>query len=173
MTKIGNKGFMLAEVIIVSVVIITVLTTLYIGLNNVSSAYETRNRYYDIDSLYVAKEISNIINDLNISDKISTPNIVYNWIRNLSLNEEYRIEDFEMFYYYETNNIIQTYITPYDKEKMLELKKYNSNQTFSDYLDYLSTHLDFKEDYKYIVIVERQKNGNINDCYYYALKINK
>ena len=58
--KIGKKGFMMAEVVVVSVVIATVLVTLFTCLNKVSSAYETRNRYYDVDSLYAAIEINEI-----------------------------------------------------------------------------------------------------------------
>ena len=41
----GRKGFMLAEVVVVSAVISTVLVTMYIAINRVSSAYETRNSY--------------------------------------------------------------------------------------------------------------------------------
>ncbi len=63
MTKLGRKGFMLAEVVVVSAVISTVLVTMYIAINRVSSAYETRNGYYDIDALFFAEEINDLIKD--------------------------------------------------------------------------------------------------------------
>ena len=47
---------MLAEVVVVSAVISTVLVTMYIAINRVSSAYETRNSYYDIDALFFCEE---------------------------------------------------------------------------------------------------------------------
>ena len=63
LTKLGRKGFMLAEVVVVSAVISTVLVTMYIAINRVSSAYETRNSYYDIDALFFAEEINDLIKD--------------------------------------------------------------------------------------------------------------
>ena len=53
--KLSRKGFMLAEVVVVSVVVATVLVTLFAGLNNISSAYRTRNIYYDIELLFHLK----------------------------------------------------------------------------------------------------------------------
>ena len=52
--KLNKKGFMLAEVVVSASVIAVILVTLYIGLNRMTSAYETRNRYYDIDAQQVA-----------------------------------------------------------------------------------------------------------------------
>ena len=68
--KFGRKGFMLAEVIVVSVVLATVLVTLFSGLNSVSSAYDIRSHYYDIDSLYVAMEINDTLIKNNSMDFI-------------------------------------------------------------------------------------------------------
>ena len=55
--KIGNKGFMLGEVVVVSSVVAAVLVTMFIAINRLSSAYETRNTYYDIDAAYLAGEV--------------------------------------------------------------------------------------------------------------------
>ena len=49
--KLNRKGFMMAEVVVVSVIICTVLVTLYTALARINNAYDTRNRYYDIDTL--------------------------------------------------------------------------------------------------------------------------
>ena len=43
--KLNRKGFMMAEVVVVSAVIVTVLETLFTGINKVSTAYEKRNKY--------------------------------------------------------------------------------------------------------------------------------
>lgn len=166
--KLNSNGFMLAEVVVVSVVVATVLITLFTGLNNVSSAYETRNRYYDIDSLYVAIEANEILrrNNVLLDDTIAS-----NELGEIDLE----IDNFSTFYSSVVNESIYIYYTPYDKEDMLSLRSFNNNLTFSDYLDYLSGNLNFNDNYGYMIIVERRKNpgidGKSDDCYYYALKL--
>ena len=74
--KFGRKGFMLAEVVVVSVVLAAVLVTLFGGLNSISSAYDIRNHYYDIDCLYVAMEINDILIKNNSMDSfVNTGNV--------------------------------------------------------------------------------------------------
>lgn len=172
--KIGRKGFMLAEVIIVSVIMITVLVTLYIGLSNVASAYDTRNRYYDVDSLYAAIEVNNVLLK-NYSDIINET-IQNGVVRTLSdeVHDNGDVLDvisFKQFYEAKVNDNINFYLTPYDKDKMQDLIVLNNQSTFSDYINYLSGNLDFDEGYNYMIIVERIDNNNIDDCYYYALKL--
>lgn len=163
--KLDRKGFMLAEVVVVAVVIATVLVTLFAGLNNVSSAYEVRNRYYDVDSLYAAMEINDILIRDNTIDVLLNNNVSYLLVDN-------RINLFMNFY---TNissyDISSSYFVPYNSVKLNELKSMNINQTFKDYIDYLSGNIDFSDDYNYIIIVERENINDINDCYYYALKL--
>lgn len=165
--KIGRKGFMLAEVIIVSVVIVTVLVTLYIGLNNVASAYDTRNRYYDVDCLYAAIEVNNVLLK-NYPAIIKTDTVI-------DLSQEGDINSFEEFYEENIQDSINLYLSPYNKEKIYELielepNKYTKN-SFNDYINYLSGNLNFNDDYDYIIIAERLEDNDINDCYYYALKL--
>ena len=165
--KIGRKGFMLAEVIIVSVVIVTVLVTLYIGLNNVSSAYDTRNRYYDVDCLYAAIEVNNVLLK-------NYPNILRMEIA-IDLSSYGDVNSFKQFYEANVKDSINLYFTPYDKEKIQDLINLESNklikETFDDYINYLSGNLDFNDGYDYMIIAERIDNDNIDDCYYYALKL--
>ena len=59
--KLNKKGFMLAEVIVVSVVIVTVLVTLFTALNRLISAYDTRSTYYDIDAAYIAVDVNDML----------------------------------------------------------------------------------------------------------------
>lgn len=171
--KIGNKGFMLAETLIVSVVVATVLVTMFTGVSNVSSAYETRNRYYDVDSLYAAIEVNEILRRKNLLEGIGTKELTND------------ISEFKNFYLSSSGDKIYVYIMSYDStntdvdalkssvnSSMNTLKSKNSNVTFSDYLDYLSGNMDFtNDDYNYLIIVERRENNDIDDCYYYALKL--
>lgn len=168
MTKIGRKGFMLAEVVIIAVVVATVLVTLYIGLNNVVSAYDTRNRYYDVDCLYAAIETNNVL--LKNYPETIRETIDRDTAINLSSTGD--VNSFKDFYEGAVNDIINLYLTPYDKYEMLSIKNFeNTNVTFDEYLDYLSGNLNFDADYNYMIIVERLDNKDSNDCYYYALKL--
>lgn len=164
--KLDRKGFMLAEVVVVSVVIATVLVTLFAGLNNISSAYETRNIYYDVDSLYAAMEINDILLRNNAIDTLKNSD------SGVALLDQNYVTEYMDFYSVSTGyNISSSYFVTYNSEKLSLLKGENINKTFKDYIDYLSGNLDFSEDYDYIIIVERENNNDYDDCYYYALKL--
>lgn len=158
---------MLAEVVVVSVVIATVLVTLFTGLNNVSSAYSVRNIYYDVDSLYVAMEVNDILREnALITNLIDNDDIV------LLYGNSYEIDGFVDFYKeivkYDISSI---YFVPYNSDKLEQLNSENINNSFKDYVDYLSGHLIFEDDYNYMIIVERVNNNDKDDCYYYTLKL--
>lgn len=163
--KLGRKGFMLAEVVVVSVVIATVLVTIFAGLNNVSSAYEVRNTYYDVDSLYVAIEINDILTRNNTIDSLITNNDIIILSGNSDVNE------FMNFYKSTGYDVSSTYFVPYNSEILIKLKSQVSNQTFKDYINYLSGNIDFTDDYNYIIITQRENINDKDDCYYYALKL--
>lgn len=158
---------MLAEVVVVSVVIATILVTLFTGLNNVSSAYNVRNRYYDVDSLYVAMEVNDILRGNNsITNLINNDNVV------LLYGKEYGIDDFVNFYSDKIGyDISSIYFVPYNSEKLKQIKDDSINATFKDYVDYLSGNLIFDEDFNYMIIVERENKNDKDDCYYYSLKL--
>lgn len=64
----NNKGFMLAEVIIVSAIIVTVLVTMYSGLNKLYIKYDEVSRYYNIDAIYAGKTMSDYLIDNGLMD---------------------------------------------------------------------------------------------------------
>ena len=170
--KIGRKGFMLAEVVVVSVVVATVLVTLFTGINNVSSAYETRNRYFDIDSLYIAMEVNNILLDSGFNiEMLNGAQTVVDLAMENGIDTN-KMQDFDEFYddmdYYNLNH----YIALYDKDNVSNLDTLNSNINFKDYIDYLTDRFDFYLDYDYVIVVERINKNDIDDCYYYALRLN-
>lgn len=170
--KLNKKGFMLAEVVVVSVVIATVLVTAFTALSRLSSAYETRNRYYDIDAAYMAIQANDIIvKDSNVNNFVKEDKL-------LDLcKEEREIEDYlKQTFDKKTNTLINFYFSPYKKTKLVSTSiTTNSKQTFKDYLSYLSNNLNFDEKYTYLIITERcnivDNVVDENDCYYYALKV--
>jgi len=169
LTKIGRKGFMLAEVVVVAIVIATVLVTLFTGVNNVASAYEVRNRYYDVDSMYAAIEVNEILKRNNVlaASVEATKKL------NSSVTAE--LENYKSFYSSTTGSNLHTYITTYSTDgidELLEIVETDTNATFTEYGDYLKNHLDFSDErYNYMIVVERREDDNIDDCYYYALKL--
>lgn len=141
---------MLAEVVVVSAVISTVLVTMYIAINRVSSAYETRNSYYDIDALFFAEEINDLIKDkepqTDSNSKLSLG----------GLSTAY-----QSLGYKEANGY---YITPSTLNNTIEDK-----QTLKDFMSYLKTKLSNDNNYKYIIVSELCTTDD--DCRYYALKV--
>jgi len=165
MKKLNKKGFMLAEVVVVSVVIATVLVTLFTALNRLSSAFETRNRYYDIDAAYLAVEVNNIlirsgeINALINSDTYS--HLTNDEITNYT---EFILDELLLFN--------SAFYAPYPKanDEILNMKNLEGvSQTFKDYIDYLNGNLDYDDEYNYVIISEICQTRD--DCYYYALKV--
>lgn len=50
--RLNNKGFMMAEVVVVSAVILIAMTTFYVSYNKIISLYDERINYYDVATLY-------------------------------------------------------------------------------------------------------------------------
>lgn len=140
---------MLAEVVVVSAVISTVLVTMYIAINRVSSAYETRNSYYDIDALFFAEEINDLIKDKEPSKDFK-----------LSLGD--LSTAYQDYLNYEKAN--GYYITPSTLNNTIKGKA-----TLKDFISYLKSKLNNDNNYKYIIISELCKSDS--DCHYYALKV--
>ena len=165
--KLNRKGFMMAEVIVVSVIICTVLVTLYTALARINNAYDTRNRYYDIDTLYFTEEINySLISSGLINKLIQNGNSVKVTLegQGIDLNE---ISSF-----YNSNNKGETkiYFSLYKKNDVNKLANLTGlNETFKDYIKYANDHFDYNEDYEYMLITEMCKTND--DCYYYGLRV--
>lgn len=150
----NNKGFMLAEVVIVSAILITTLTSLYAGFARVYKAYEERSSFFDIDSIYALKNIEDTLIDNmefnNIIKTIDANNYVY-------YNNEELISDNYINSYLKsimTNyNIEYFYITEYSMYAIDKIININSsNIVFNDFLIYLENNLVFNNSYKYILV---------------------
>ena len=59
MIKLNCKGFMMAEVIIVSTVILSTLVGLYTIFNKMYIVYTERSYYYNVDAVYAGESIYN------------------------------------------------------------------------------------------------------------------
>lgn len=179
--KINRRGFTLAEVVVTSVTVATILTTLFVGLNRMTKAYETRNRYYSIDAMYAAMEVNDMIKRLDSTGKASFED---------TLNRDgvlltYRFFDgfqiFDELYDSAFSYDIFAYVVKNNENSLDKLKKLNENdvqfsgyvktETLDEYIEYLKGNIDFNINYSYLVILELRNSSDINDCQYYTLKV--
>ena len=158
--KINRKGFMLAEVVIVAAVVSTVLISLYIALNRIASAYDTRNKYYDIDAMYAAMLINDSLDDsyadVDYYEEIDNSNKFIQFC-----------EDNELF------TSIKAYYVGNDVDALTELEAEMSgvDQYLVDYVEYLQNRIE-RGAYGHLIIVEIKKS-NVNDVYYYTLVVER
>ena len=129
----NNKGFMMAEVVVVSAIILITMSTLYASYNKILAAYNQRVNYYDVTTLY---ELANF-RDTKLGGY------------NHSITTDLLSDNMKAIYYVDKKVI---------KNNTLNV----TNQTFKDYLKYLSTSLDFDNlkkangsSVEYLLVMER------------------
>ena len=139
----NNKGFMMAEVVVVASIILVTLVGFYTSYNKIIAIYNKRIDYYDVATLYELGNIrDNKLSELTIDSKNDiTGDIVY-------------------------------YVNK-DKVKNKEIDTSGINPTFSDYIDYLSTSLDYdsltSDGVTNILIMENCSGAD--DCKYAYLEV--
>ena len=156
----NNKGFMLAEVVIVSAVLITTLVSLYAGFAKVYKAYEERSSFFDTDSIYALKSIEDTLIDEglfnNIINEINTSNYVSYLAENRTADSYINSHLKELLGNY---NIEYFYITKYDNASLTTIIESDANNIiFNDFLKYLQKNLTFDNNYNYIFL-SKTKDG--------------
>lgn len=191
MIKLNCKGFMMAEVIIVSTVILSTLVGLYTIFNKMYIVYTERSYYYNVDAVYAGESIykylvssDKFVDALkNIKKQDSEPVASRNYKIIEETEERPKCNDIEKNIcdgLIDTYNIKNAIIFPYNVNAV---NKDNSNVSgfdvrFKDYLDYLNTSLNFaekdeideeKQKFNYIIIVELE-NGDYQYFGYYRIR---
>ena len=64
----NNKGFMLVEALVMSMIVIGTLTFMYIQFQNISRSYEKSFNYNTITDLYITNEVKNYLINNNLLD---------------------------------------------------------------------------------------------------------
>ena len=156
--SLNNRGFMMAELMITSVVIMISIVSLYTGFNKIYTNYKVRNSYDYSNLLYGTKLIKDFLIDQNKINLLIKNNKDYINISLCNLNFEC-VGDESTYYndikrIYDINNI---YFLTYKMNNV----KINDNSFLSDYIDYLrkDSNMD-KSDYRngYRIIVETKDN---------------
>ena len=187
----NNKGFMLAEAVITSTIVLTTLIGLYATFSRLYNLYNIRTTYFDIDGVYAIKGMIDNLIDNNIDNLIDN-NKMNSTLQQVNTNNYSQLISKKVCSSANTNtnycnslqklyNIENMYIIKYNKDAVTNLKNQDINQTFKDYLDYISNYYSFVDSnaddttdnkfnvddgYKYLFVVE-YKNGE--DYYYSSL----
>ena len=111
----NNKGFMMAEVIVVAAIVLVAMVGLYASYNKIFSIYNQRVDYYDVATLYELASIRDEYQD-ELDSIGSTENVIDEGSRKVYYVDVVEIED------------MATYT--------------GLNPTFRDYLNFLSTSLE-------------------------------
>ena len=154
--KKNNKGFMLAELVIVSAVVIGTMVALYTGFNKASINYKERSKYYSIDCLYAGQTIKNLL-----IDEFKLTDLLNNTENYIDINEYGKSvgesSDFNQYCQavYKRYNIDKMYLVKYNKEN-INLLKQNNDVALEKYLNILLKSIE--EDNTYHIIIKDKKD---------------
>ena len=172
--KLNKKGFMMAEVIVVSAIILTFLAGIFISYNKIYSTYKTRLDYYDVTALYrlgfYKEYYGEYIQKCNGGDKMS---VLY--CKLLAAKENGKSESINQFINSnpEYENVEEKVFLFYNNYKNLEkdsLKDNSVNLTYKDYVNYLSTSVDLT-DAPFVMTIERCETSDKDTCKYAYLAV--
>lgn len=163
MSKLNRKGFMLAEVIVVSTVILGTLVGLYTIFNRMYTYYAERSYYYNIDAVYAGRNIYKYLLDNEnfvtlINDELSGSN--YSVIITKEDDGSYECSTHigelctDIGNTYSIQKMILVRYEEDNFETESSLRANYQNDLINDYLNYLSTSMDFNESFNYIFITE-------------------
>lgn len=124
--KLNKKGFMMAEVIVVSSIVLITLTSLYMSYNKIYSTYKKRINYYDVSIIY----------DL---DKIRRNVVIDAPTNNTKIDSE-------------SNTTV--YAIPLTGNKITDTNLSQENTTFNEYLEYLKNSITVNN-CNYILVMEK------------------
>lgn len=164
--KLNNKGFMMAEVIIVSAVAIIIMVSMYESSSKMIKLYEVRDNYYNVDTIYATGYVYNyLIDNYKIND----------YLIELESNSSLASIDLAQ----KDDDYINDIILKFDLNKVLLVKNSLIDNVSSDsslkktmrtYLDgYVSNNIINNNGYS--IVIERKKNGSSSDYYYYFIEL--
>lgn len=167
----------MAELVVVSAIVLTTVVAFYTSYNKIYSSYKTRLNYYDVTTLYrlgyyrdVLREnnvLDSTINDASVNyvtkvydSKTTSGNIIA-----LGLDDE--VDD-------DVSDIVFLINNKREKIKIEEIGV-SLRQTFYDYIEFFNNTVDYTK-FPYMMIMERCRvldDGSIDEdvCYYAYLEI--
>ena len=166
----NNKGFMMAEVIIVSAIVLATLATLAVSYNRILGNYNSKLSYYDSMVLFRLAYFRDTLIDKDlINGLIGTHNsvaVIYDTAGGGVLSDG----DIEKL-----NNMSEkVYLINNNQASVAEnvLSTYSVNETFSDYISYLNKSVNLSET-NFVLVMEQCniEDGKTDDCKYAYLEV--
>ncbi len=140
--KINNKGFMLAETLIVSLFVMSTFSMLYVNILPLIAEYEKYKDYNTVEATYKAHWARKLVLDI-INPNVFTvaENLGYFDITNCLFYSQNNMTNW-CYNFKETNDITKIYLVPYNLERFKDHVKSSSSYTreFKDYISYLPTY---------------------------------
>ncbi len=180
----NRKGFMMAEVIVVSAIVLIVLGTMFVSYNKLLGTYKSRVSYYDAVTIYRLGYYRDILIENEALGKFmeaakNSPDhyvSIYdsgnhnNSVFTLSENEKAAQGSNDRVFLIYNNQANLT--TSSLGSNPLDQSGLNIHKTFNDYLRYLTTSTNLKGT-NYVLIMERCDNtkNTDNDCKYAYLEV--
>ena len=156
--KLNKKGFMMAEVVVVSSIILVFLAALYTSYTSIYSIYKKRLNYYDNQLIYqLGYYRDTCIETYNFNDMLIESNTNTVTIFNKEPTEDG---------YFDT--VLLAHLTNKKINNIALYSNLNINKTYKEYIDYLKTSATM--DSNYIMLIERCNSSNI-DCKYGYIEI--
>ena len=143
----NNKGFMMTEVVVVSVIVLSVLVTMYVSYGKLFTGFKEKINYYNPDSIY---KLANVRDAMIKDGTLNT--LIKEYTSTIKIDSYCKGLCNELK---STNNI---YISNYGDLKKIN----NTNQTFKDYIAFLENNIENKKNYYLIIEIE------VNNNYYYS-----
>lgn len=177
--KLNNKGFMLVEVIIVTVIVATIMTSLYVAFTRVYKVYDMKSRYSNIDGIYALNTIKNYYIESITFNKLinNTKNTYKDLIEDINNGTNYCSTLISGGTSNNYCNKIKSIITNYqintlyivDKNKLTDLENITSaSQTLKDYINYLNNTLDKTDNSVKAYLIGEFTISATNEIYNYA-----
>lgn len=164
----NNRGFMMAEVVVVSAIILTFLVSMYMSYNKLYSSYKTRINYYDTVTLYRLGYYRDYLIDVDSNNLNQLlVNYRYQYIGN---GIEYPMGTISSL----SSNDNEMVFLIYNHSKNIPsniLNNYTINETFKEYVDYIAKGVNLSHT-NAVMIMERCLNRNNNNCRYAYLEVN-
>ena len=154
----NNKGFMLVEALVMSMIVIGTLTFMYIQFQNISRSYEKSFNYNTVTGLYITNEVKNYLINNSLVDtyKNEVDNNTSKYIKIGDITDSGFVELKE-------KGQIKTVILANESLSELKGKKTKDlSEKFNDFINYLKVD---KEGNGYRLLIE------FNDDTYASLRI--
>lgn len=133
--KMNNKGFMMAEVVVMAAIILGVLTSIYTSYSKVFARYSTVLNYYNVDGIYtLAAYRDNMIGNGNLQVYLNSVN-EHGYIKFADNHENY--PGLCIVKKDNINNLLTD----------ASAASSSFNQAYKEYIEYIYKSVSFKNNY--------------------------